>query len=184
MSDVQTLEVGGRRLEVNAHHCFACGTLNTNGLRLDLHLEPGRAWTDVRLDRRFEGWEGVVHGGIVCTILDEVMAWSLVAQDAWGVTARMAVEFRSPIAVGTIVHAEGEVVDERRRLFRTRAGIHGPDGDLVATAEGTYLAARDAEKRALQERYGLRLLEPPQRGETARTRGSRNPPHAVAVDRS
>ena len=60
------------------HHCFACGTLNIHGLHLELHVEDGRCWTELTLPERFEGWEGIAHGGIVCTILDEVMAWALV----------------------------------------------------------------------------------------------------------
>src|SRR5215203_4010270 len=67
--------------EFEPHNCFACGTLNTHGLQLSIHLEEARSWTELTLDRRFEGWQEVAHGGIVCTILDEVMAWALVAED-------------------------------------------------------------------------------------------------------
>src|SRR5262245_31544608 len=77
--------------EFAPHNCFACGTLNTNGLQMALHLETERSWAELRLDSRFEGWQGITHGGIVATILDEVMAWALVAEDHWGVTARMQV---------------------------------------------------------------------------------------------
>jgi hypothetical protein len=86
------------RFEFAPHHCFACGTLNAGGLGLDLHVEPGRSWVELALEPRFEGWEGVVHGGILCAILDEVMAWALVGEDNWGVTARMAVDFRKALA--------------------------------------------------------------------------------------
>ena len=65
-----------------------------------LNLEPGRCWTELEMPRRFEGWEGIIHGGILCTILDEVMAWALVQDDSWGVTARMSVDFRRPVTVG------------------------------------------------------------------------------------
>jgi acyl-coenzyme A thioesterase PaaI-like protein len=156
MSETQTLVLNGEPVAIAAHHCFACGTLNKDGLMLDLHLARGRAWTDVRLDRRFEGWEGVAHGGIICTILDEVMAWSLVASDAWGVTARMATVFNAPVSIGMPIHAEGVLVEGRRRLFRTTATIAASDGRLLASAEGTYVAARDEEKRKLQARYGFR----------------------------
>ena len=94
------IETPTGRFEFAAHNCFACGTLNAGGLGLDLHIEPGRTWVALALDRRFEGWEGVIHGGILCTILDEVMAWTLVGEDNWGVTARMSVEFHRPVEVG------------------------------------------------------------------------------------
>ena len=123
------------------HHCFACGTLNTRGLGPDLHVEPGRSWTDVTLDRRFEGWDGIAHGGILCTILDEVMAWSLVGADNWGVTARMRVEFRKPVEIGRPIRAEGwidRLAPARRRHRRAGSSTRGT---------GTVLADRDRRVR-------------------------------------
>ena len=117
------IETPTGRFEFAPHHCFACGSLNANGLQLDLHVEPGRCWTEFALDNRFEGWEGIVHGGILCTILDEVMAWALVGEDNWGVTARMNVAFRRPVLVGTTVRAEGWITDGRRRVVATAARI-------------------------------------------------------------
>ncbi len=152
------LLVDGAPVEINAHHCFACGTLNAHGLRLDLHLERGRAWTELRLDRRFEGWEGIAHGGIVATLLDEVMAWSLISSDAWGVTARMALDFRRPVAIGEPIRADGRLVEARRRLFRTEARLETVAGLLLATATGTYLAAPPERRRELQQRYGFQRL--------------------------
>ncbi|HEY3523191.1 MAG TPA: PaaI family thioesterase [Candidatus Limnocylindrales bacterium] len=155
-SERQVLQLDGEPVEINAHNCFACGTLNTNGLRLDLHLERGRAWTELDLDDRFEGWEGIAHGGIVATLLDEVMAWSLVSTDAWGVTARMAIDFRRPVRIGERIRAEGALLESRRRLFQTSARLETADGTLLASATGTYLAAPDDRRRELQEHYGFR----------------------------
>jgi len=189
MSETQILVMDGESMRIAAHHCFACGTLNEHGLNLDLHLGSGRAWTDLRLDRRFEGWEGVAHGGIICTILDEVMAWSLVASDAWGVTARMATVFHAPVAIGMPIHAEGVLSEGRRRVFRTSGTILAPDGAVLASAEGTYVAARDDEKRRLQARYGFSALVSPKRPTNTDSDDSRPAPRsprradgAVAVE--
>jgi len=154
-----TLDVCPSRFEFSPHHCFACGTLNTHGLQLDLHLEPGRSWTEVALADRFEGWEGVAHGGIVCTLLDEVMAWALVAEDHWGVTARMSVEFRRPVAIGQPIRAEGWITATRRRIVETAGRVvDRATGQELATATGTYVAADEDRKRELRERYGFRAL--------------------------
>ena len=153
------------RLEFEPHNCFACGSLNTHGLQLALHLETARSWTEFALDRRFEGWEGIAHGGILCTILDEVMAWALVAEDNWGVTARMSVDFRKPVPVGTRIRAEGWITRSRRRIVETSARIVDAEtGAELATAEGIYVAADEERKQILRERYGVRLLA--QRGNT------------------
>jgi acyl-coenzyme A thioesterase PaaI-like protein len=146
---------GVPRFEVAPHHCFACGNLNTSGMGLVLHVEPRRCWTDLTLERRFEGWDGIAHGGILCTILDEVMAWSLVGEDNWGLTARISVEFTKPVEIGQPIRAEGWITRSRRRIVDTTAQIVDPHTDVVfATATGVYVAADEARKLELRQRYG------------------------------
>jgi len=150
--------------EFSPHNCFACGTLNTHGMQLELHIERGRSWTELNLDKRFEGWEDIAHGGILCTILDEVMAWSLVGADNWGVTARLAVDFKRPVPIGVPIRAEGWVTNARRRLVHTAGTIvDAADGSVLATADALYVAATEERKRELQERYGFRPDELPDR---------------------
>ena len=147
----------GTTFEFSPHNCFACGTLNTHGMQLEIHIEEGRSSTELRLAQRFEGWEGIAHGGILCTILDEVMAWSLVGADNWGVTARLAVDFKRPVWVGRTIRAEGWVTELRRRLVTTAGSIvDTADGTLLASADALYVAATDDRKRELQQRYGFR----------------------------
>jgi uncharacterized protein (TIGR00369 family) len=153
-------EIAGRAFRFEPHRCFACGELNEHGLRLELHTDASGCRTDLTLDPRFQGWEGVAHGGILCTILDEVMAWSVIGRGTWGVTARMAVEFRRPVAVGRAIRAEGEVRQASRRLFRTAGRVLDAEtGEILATAEGAYVAAPPDRLAALQARYRLRPVD-------------------------
>ena len=93
---------------------------------LVLHVEPRRCWTELTLERRFEGWDGIAHGGILCTILDEVMAWSLVGEDNWGLTARMNVEFKKPVEIGQPIRAEGWITQIPPPARRHRRPDRGP----------------------------------------------------------
>jgi acyl-coenzyme A thioesterase PaaI-like protein len=160
-SETKVFDVPGvPRFEVAPHHCFACGTLNEHGMRLDLHVEPGRCWTELTLEQQFQGWDGIAHGGILCTILDEVMAWSLVGEDNWGLTARMNVAFRGPVEVGTRIRAEGWITRSRRRLVDTAGRIVDAATDReLATATGLYVAADEARKRELRQRYAYVPLD-------------------------
>jgi acyl-coenzyme A thioesterase PaaI-like protein len=160
------------------HNCFACGSLNRHGLGLLIHVEPRRSWTELVLDERFEGWAGMAHGGIIATILDEVMAWSLVGEDNWGVTARLSVDFRRPVPIGSRLRADGEIATSRRRIVETTAKfVRVDDGEVLATARGTYLAADPARRRELRERYGFRFRDEP----AGDTRGSvAHPAEALA----
>jgi acyl-coenzyme A thioesterase PaaI-like protein len=148
----------GLTIEVAPHRCFACGALNEHGIHLDLHVDGDRCWTELVLADRFQGWDGIAHGGIICTILDEVMAWSLAATDNWGLTARMSVDFKRPVRLGVPIRGEGWITSVRRRLVETAARIVDPvTGELLATATATYVAADAARKAELQARYRFRL---------------------------
>ena len=160
------------RFAVEPHHCFACGSLSEHGLQLDLHVGGEHCWTELALPDRFQGWDGIAHGGIVCTLLDEVMAWSLAASDNWGMTARMTVDFKRPVRLGVPIRAEGWMTRKRRRLLDTAARLVDPaTGELLATAEAVYVAAEGDRKRDLVARYRFRLI-PGDTGETGNSRAA------------
>jgi uncharacterized protein (TIGR00369 family) len=145
--------------EFEPHRCFACGELNEQGLRLVIHTDPGGSWTETVLEPRFQGWEAVAHGGIICTLLDEVMAWAVIGRGTWGVTARLNVSFRRPIPVGRAIRAEGHVIDENRRAHRAEGRIVDvATGEVLATGESTFVAVPPTEVERLKPRYGMRRL--------------------------
>lgn len=149
---------GGLTIEVAPHRCFACGSLNEHGIHLDLHVDGDRCWTELALPDRFQGWDGIAHGGIICTVLDEVMAWSLAATDNWGLTARMSVGFKRPVRLGVAIRAEGWITASRRRIVETAARIvDAASGEILATATAVYVAADADRKAELQARYQFRL---------------------------
>lgn len=149
----------GDQIIFDPHNCFACGSLNANGLKLELHFGRDGCWTELAIPGQFQGWDGIVHGGIVATLLDEVMAWSLVDSDNWGLTARLTVVFKRPAPLDRPIRAEGWITEGRRRLIRTAGRLlDTTSAEVLATAEGTYLAASDARKQELKERYGYRRI--------------------------
>lgn len=141
------------------HHCFACGELNEAGLHLELHTSPDGSWTELVLEPRFQGWDRVAHGGIVCTLLDEVMAWAVIGRGTWGVTARLSVAFRRPIMTGTAIRAEGWVLDEGRRAAKAAGRVlDAATGEVLATGESTFVAVPPEQLEELKARYGMRRL--------------------------
>jgi uncharacterized protein (TIGR00369 family) len=156
---VRDVRIGGRLIELAPHNCFACGTLNTHGLQLVLHAGDDRCWTELVLPDRFQGWEGIAHGGIVTTILDEVMGWALIDHDLWGVTARLSIEFKRPVPIGRPIRAEGRVLSARRRLVEAEGVITDrEDGTLLARSQATFVGATEAKKDELKARYGFTLV--------------------------
>ena len=147
------------RYVVSPHACFACGELNAHGLHLALHVAGDTCWTELTLLPDFQGWEGIAHGGIVATILDEVMGWALAAVDAWGFTAKMTIEYKRPVPVGTRIRGEGRLVERRKRLLTMTARLLDVEtGVVLATADALYVAAPAAQLAELKARYAFRLV--------------------------
>jgi uncharacterized protein (TIGR00369 family) len=146
----------GDLLRAEPHACFACGELNEHGIKLQMHVAAGGGvWTELALSEQFQGYEGIVHGGIISTILDEVGSWALIAADFWGVTVRLNVEFKRPLLVGQRIRAEGRQIEIRRRIGRAACRIVDAEtGSELAAAEGTWLLVDEARKRELTARYG------------------------------
>jgi uncharacterized protein (TIGR00369 family) len=145
----------GRRYAFADHHCFACGTTNPIGMGLHIEFGPGTARTRWTVGHDYVGWSDKAHGGIIATLLDEVMAWAPSSFDSWAVTAEMTVRFRSPATPGEELVAEGRVVDRRRRIYEVRGEVRTADGRLVAEGSGRYLGATPTEKAELKARYGM-----------------------------
>ena len=142
-------------LRADPHACFACGDLNANGLQLKLHVATDSCWTEMEIAERFQGWEGMVHGGVISTLLDEVLSWSCIGEDLWAVTARLSVEYKKPAIVGRRLRAEGRIVERRRRVITTAGRLVDLEsGDVLATAEGVHVTVNEEKKAELQARYG------------------------------
>lgn len=145
----------GRRYAFADHHCFACGGTNPIGMRLRIEVGDGFAQTTWTAGEDFVGWSDKLHGGIIATLLDEVMAWSASSFDAWAVTAEMSIRYRSPVAPGEELTARGRVVERRRRIYEVRGEVVAADGRMVADASGRYLGAAPSAKAELKELYGV-----------------------------
>ena len=146
------------RFVVDPHHCFVCGELNARGLRTTIYATTGLAWTELTLGPDLVGWSDKAHGGILATLLDELMGWALFEHDCWGVTAELTVRYLQPVDVSHRIRVEGEVSETTRRLFRTRGRILDEDGRLMATAEGRYVAAPEARKAELRAAYRFHMV--------------------------
>jgi uncharacterized protein (TIGR00369 family) len=121
--------------------CFACGKLNPHGLQLDIRPTAEGVELDFTADERFAGWRAIVHGGIVATLLDELMAWACTTKGMQSVTAEMTVRFRKPLAVGQKVRGQGRTRGGHGRLILAESRLLTESGQLVAEASGKMMRA-------------------------------------------
>jgi uncharacterized protein (TIGR00369 family) len=153
-SSREIVDTDGRRYAFADHHCFACGDTNPIGMRLTIELGEATASATWTAGDDYVGWSDKLHGGIVATLLDEVMAWACSSYDAWAVTAEMTVRYRSPASPGETLSAVGRVVSRRRRIYEVSGRVTGGDGRVVAEGSGRYLGAAPTQKADLKARYG------------------------------
>ena len=118
------------------HWCFACGQLNNGGMHLDFDVSRDRAEARYTALQRHQGYDGVLHGGVVTALLDEAMGWAIFHQGIWGVTARINVSFRLPVPVGEEIRVIGEVTRE-----------------MLAEADAIFLRMPEERRRELERRY-------------------------------
>lgn len=121
--------------------CFACGRSNERGLKLPLRRTAGGVEIDHALPMEFEGWRGIVHGGIVATILDELLAWACKSAGIDAVTAELSVRFRQPLAAGQDFHGSGRITGRRGRLILAESRLVDSDGRTIAEASGKMMAS-------------------------------------------
>lgn len=87
---------------------------------------------------RHQGYDGVVHGGILAALVDDAMANCLWLRGIPVVTAKMALRYRQPVLVGTRLRAYGRVLHERGRVAVAEGWITTPEGTRVVEATGTF----------------------------------------------
>jgi acyl-coenzyme A thioesterase PaaI-like protein len=125
------------------NHCFCCGTDNPNGLRLSIEHDAatGAVWTECAVPEHYQGYRRTVHGGLLATLLDELMAHAaLRVARGHAATARLEVAFRRPAPVGERLRVEAVVDKVSGRRIQTRGWILDGGGERLAEATGLFLA--------------------------------------------
>lgn len=123
---------------VDDHRCFVCGMKNEEGLRIHWKVE-GQTMTGTFVpEAKYQGWEGIVHGGILATVLDEAMTRLAGILYGGAVTAEMTIRFVAPASIGEKLWIQGEVVKEGR-IVEMKSVILGAKETVIARATGKIL---------------------------------------------
>lgn len=88
------------------------------------------------IPQHYQGWHGIAHGGIITTLLDELMAWSTRTRGYSTVTAEISVRFRKPVPVGRTIYGWGWITLEQGRLVRAASRLTDTEGTVLAEAVG------------------------------------------------
>lgn len=130
---------------LEANTCFGCGEDNPIGLKLNFQWDGATAWTKLVPRKEYEGWPGIIHGGIVFLLLDEAMAWVSRRMQMQSLTARADVKYHRPLRVGEEVTLSATSVKVTRKVLDAKAAISLGDGTIIAEGTCTMLRMDNME---------------------------------------
>jgi acyl-coenzyme A thioesterase PaaI-like protein len=128
--------------------CFGCGLNNPIGLKLRFKKDGNSCRAGFTPGKKFQGWPGLVHGGIITCLLDEAMSYAAYFEDATCLTASMQIRLRQPVKIKVPLIITGTVTRNRKKVIETSATVCLKDGTVVA--EGT------AKQFVIEKESGIR----------------------------
>lgn len=141
--------------------CFACS--NPSGLQLRFRHAPDGAVTSCTVPSHYCGFDGLVHGGIIATLLDETSCWAIFASlGRLGVTREITTRFLKPVMVDTELVVSGRIVSHDARTAVVRATVSDTAGNTLAEGESSWAfprLSRIADLAKLEEQVLQRFLD-------------------------
>jgi len=136
-----------KSLQPSSRQCFVCGVENPFGLHLKFYdTSPGEVLADCTLPENYQGYPGVVHGGIVAAMLDEVAGRSLMGEidsPSFMFTAHLNIRYRKNVPVCKPLRLVGKAGERRRRTASATSEIYDQEGNLLAEAEALLVDVPD-----------------------------------------
>ncbi len=130
-----------KMIQSSTHHCFVCGIDNPFGLKMQFNSDgDGQVSSRIIFPAMYQGYPGIVHGGILAAVLDETAGRATMKHkrpDLNLVTGKMTIRYRKPVKVEEEVSIEGKVLNRTGRVFICSSSISSLSGELLAEAEVT-----------------------------------------------
>jgi len=158
------LVVEAKRIDIprlEGHHCFACGTANPIGLKLTFYNMNDTVCADITLGKNHEGWQNMAHGGIISTLLDEVMAWTIMYfKRIFFVTRKMEVKYIRPVLIGVPLTVKGRLMKDRKPPYvGAVADILDDKKQLLVRAKGEFVEIPKDKLGLLPDGYKQEVIE-------------------------
>jgi uncharacterized protein (TIGR00369 family) len=134
----------------HTHGCLACGHDNPHGIHLHLNVDEltGLVTADFTPARHHMGFQGIAHGGLLSTVLDEAMVWAATWHGKrFCVCGELNVRFRHSVPVGQPVRAEARITSVRSRLIETEGFIRDAAGKVLVESTGKYVPVSTERNR-------------------------------------
>jgi uncharacterized protein (TIGR00369 family) len=145
------------------HNCFGCSPVNTSGLQMTFYTNEAAVYSKVTVPEHLCGWNNLVHGGVLTTIMDEIMSWAAIyLLKRVTMTKSIRVDFLKPVYVGNPLKAEGTVLDNKGKHEALMEGrIYNTDAVCCAKATGTFavFSPAVAQRLSITDNESLKWFE-------------------------
>ncbi|RLB74083.1 MAG: hypothetical protein DRH03_02175 [Deltaproteobacteria bacterium] len=120
--------------------CFGCGTENSFGLKMTFVTNGKELRSTLTVPEHTRGWNNLIHGGILTTILDEVMSWTAIhLTHNFILTRDINVKFKKPVYVGTPITATGTIKELNGKKALLEGHIDDADGNLCCSSQANFV---------------------------------------------
>jgi uncharacterized protein (TIGR00369 family) len=122
------------------NNCFACGKNNPEGLHMQFYADDKYLYSEVYLSEAKRGWEQIVHGGIISTVLDEIMGWTAIYfTKQFMLTKTIKVDYLNSLVIGSTVKAVGWIEEQKEnKEIIMKAQIYNEENKLCAESTGNF----------------------------------------------
>ncbi len=126
--------------------CFACGTQNNFGLKMTFASNGKQVRSIMILPDHTKGWKKLVHGGILATVLDEIMSWTVIHLTKHKILTRnINIEFKKPVYIGRQLTATGEIIEINGKNALLQASITDDFGAICCLGKADFVLYTEAE---------------------------------------
>jgi acyl-coenzyme A thioesterase PaaI-like protein len=124
----------------NSRDCFACGMQNPIGLKLQFYqIAPDEVTAELTPTEEYQGYDGILHGGVIATIMDEAVSRAHMGVDPYATnfvyTAELTVKYKQKIPIGKPIRVVGKQGKRMRWAMESKGYIYAEDGTLLAEAK-------------------------------------------------
>ncbi len=145
------------------HNCFGCSPINPSGLQMTFYANDLRVFSEVTVPQHLCGWNNLIHGGVLSTILDEIMSWSAIyLLKRITLTKSMTIDFLKPVYIDQTLMAEGKVLEVTGKHEAMMEGrLSNRDGTICtrSTANFAIFSPAVAKRLGIADQEHLKWFE-------------------------
>jgi len=145
------------------HNCFGCSPSNSSGLQMKFFADGNKVFSNVTIPDHLCGWSNIAHGGVITTILDEIMSWAaLHFLKRITMTKSMQIEFIKPVYINRQLRAEGKVLEVSGKHDAVMEGILFSDDKVVcarSTANFSIFSPKVAKRFGIADDASLKFFQ-------------------------